>query len=170
VNRTALIIGLVLVVPLLIFLAISFRFDPRFIESPLVGKEAPTFTLQSLDGEVVDLATLRGQPVVINFWATWCQPCIYEHPYLIEMARQYEGRAHFLGVIYQDEVAPIRRFLAQRGSWGRTLVDPEAEVAIAFGVYGAPETFVVDPQGVIVRKITSAIDPRSLSQLLDSML
>lgn len=169
-NRKVLFIGLALVVPLLIFLAISFNYDPRYIESPLVGKEAPNFTLQSLDGEVVDLSALRGSPVVINFWATWCQPCIYEHPYLIELAKRYEGRAHFLGVIYQDEVANIERFLAQRGDWGKTLVDPAAEAAIAFGVYGAPETFVVDPDGMIVRKITSVIDPRSLSQLLNSML
>lgn len=169
-NRIALIVGLVLVVPLLIFLAIGFRFDPRYIESPLVGKEAPTFTLQGLDGETVDLAALRGQPVVINFWATWCLPCIQEHPILIEMARRYEGRARFLGVIYQDETSKIRRFLNERGSWGSTLVDPGSDVAIAYGVYGAPETFVIDPQGVIVRKITSVVDPRSLGQLLNSML
>jgi cytochrome c biogenesis protein CcmG/thiol:disulfide interchange protein DsbE len=169
-NRKVLLVGALVVTPLLVFLASGFRFDPGFIESPLIGREAPTFSLVGLDGEVVDLASLRGQPVVINFWATWCQPCIYEHPILIEAARRYEGRASFIGVIYQDNPDMIRRFVRERGAWGPALIDSGSEVAIAYGVYGAPETFVLDADGMIVEKITSAVSWQSLTRLVDSLL
>ncbi len=169
-NRTILVVGLIIVVPLLVFLAIGFKFDPRTIESPLVGKPAPAFSRVDLDGQPVDLASLAGQPVVINFWATWCQPCVVEHPMLIEAARRYEGRVHFLGIVYQDEPALIRRFLASRGEWGRSLLDPGSEVAIAYGVYGAPETFVIDADGVVYRKLTGLLSWSALTGALDELV
>jgi cytochrome c biogenesis protein CcmG/thiol:disulfide interchange protein DsbE len=170
VNRTVLVVGGVIVTALLIFLALGLGKDPRRIESPLVGKEAPLFTLRDLDGNTYDLEQLRGKPVLINFWATWCQPCIYEHPILIEAAKRYEGRVHFLGVIYNDTPDLIRRFVAQRGAWGPTLIDPGTQVAIAYGVYGAPETFIIDPNGLIVEKVTSVVQWDSLTRRLDGML
>lgn len=169
-NKTVLVVGALIVVPLVIFLAIGFRYDPRTIESPLVGKPAPPFSLVDLDGERWTLADLAGQPVVINFWATWCQPCIAEHPILIQAARTYEGRAHFVGIVYQDEPQLIRRFVASRGAWGPSLLDSDSEVAITYGVYGAPETFIVDSDGKIVRKVTGMVDWASLSGTLDSLL
>jgi cytochrome c biogenesis protein CcmG/thiol:disulfide interchange protein DsbE len=169
-NRKVLLVGALVIVPLLVFLASGFRFDPGFIESPLIGREAPVFTLTGLDGEAVDLKALRGQPVVINFWATWCQPCIYEHPILVEAARRYEGKAKFLGIIYQDDPDLIRRFVGLRGAWGPSLIDLGSQVAIAYGVYGAPETFVLDADGMIVEKITSTVDWQSLTRLVDSLL
>ena len=169
-NRVVLIVGGLIVTALLVFLAMGLGKDPRLIESPLVGKEAPSFVLQDLDGNTYDLEALRGKPVLINFWATWCQPCIYEHPFLIEAAKRYEGRVHFLGVIYNDEPSLIRRFVAQRGAWGPTLIDPGTQTAIAYGVYGAPETFIIDPDGVIVEKVTSVVQWDSLTRRLDGML
>ena len=71
-NRKVLIVGALIVTPLLVFLALSFGKDPRAIDSPLVGRSAPDFSLRGLDGEMVRLADLRGRPVKINFWATWC--------------------------------------------------------------------------------------------------
>jgi cytochrome c biogenesis protein CcmG/thiol:disulfide interchange protein DsbE len=169
-NRKVLLVGTLLAVPLLVFLAISFRFNPRYIESPLVGKQAPEFVLEDLDGNVVDLAALRGRPVLLNFWATWCQPCIAEHPVLQAAARRYRGRAHFLGVIYQDETEKIQRFLAQRGAWGPSLVDPGVKVGIAYGVYGAPETFFIDKNGVVAEKFTGPLTPRELDRILEPLL
>lgn len=168
-NRTVLLIGALIVVPLLIFLAIGFRFDPRRIESPLIGQPGPTFSLVDLDGRPVDLSRLAGQPVVINFWATWCQPCIAEHPMLIEASRRYEGRAHFLGIVYQDEPQLIRRFLAGRGEWGPSLIDPGSQVAISYGVYGAPETFILDAEGTVVRKMTGMLDWSVLNSVLEDL-
>ena len=169
-NRVALVLGALLVVPLLSFLAISFQNDPRAIDSPLIGKEAPSFSLADLDGRVHRLAESRGRPVVINFWATWCQPCVVEHRFLVDASRRYRDRVDFLGIIYQDEPALIRQFLTTRGSWGPALIDPSSGVAIAYGVYGVPETFVIDADGTIVERIAGLIDPRTLDRILGDLL
>lgn len=169
-NRTALILGALLVLPLLIFLAISFRFDPRSIDSPLVGQEAPSFSLADLDGQVHRLSESRGRPVVINFWATWCQPCVVEHPVLQAGARRYRGQVDFLGVVYQDEPGKIRQFVTERGSWGPSLLDPGSEVAISWGVYGAPETFFLDEDGTIVERVAGLVTPQVLERILSELL
>jgi cytochrome c biogenesis protein CcmG/thiol:disulfide interchange protein DsbE len=169
-NRKVLLIGALLVLPLVAVLAVAFRFDPRTVDSPLVGKTAPDFSLRSLDGEVYRLSELAGQPVVVNFWSTWCPPCYQEHPVFLEYADRYEGQVQFLGVIYQDETDKIRRYLQQLGSWGPSLVDPEGKVAIAYGVYGPPETFFIDSQGVIREKVMGAVSARVMRDTLESML
>jgi cytochrome c biogenesis protein CcmG/thiol:disulfide interchange protein DsbE len=169
-NKAALIVGALIVTPLLVVLALSFGKDPRAIDSPLVGKTAPTFVLQDLDGQLVSLEELRGQPVVLNFWATWCQPCVVEHPVLVASAQRYKGQARFIGVIYQDEPEDIRKFLSQRGSWGPTLQDSDGKVAIAYGVYGAAETFFISSEGVIARKVTGAIHPDVMTSILGQLL
>ncbi len=169
-NRTALLLGAALVVPLLIFLALSFRSDPKDLDSPLVGEPAPGFTMTDVDGNSVSLAEFEGQPVVVNFWATWCQPCIVEHPVLMEGARRYAGRVTFLGVVYNDEPDLIRRFVSARGAWGPTLIDSGSEVAIAYGVYGAPETFFIGRDGKITEKWTGAMSGRHLVATLDGLL
>jgi len=169
-NRTVLIVGAVIVVPLLVFLALAFQSDPRQIDSPLVGKTAPPFALTDLEGRLWQLEDLRGKPVVINFWATWCQPCMVEHPILIAGSRRYGDDVQFLGVIYQDRPAAIQRFLDRSGSWGPSLVDEGSQVAIAYGVYGAPETFFIDPDGVIVEKVVGIVTPEILAEHLGGML
>ncbi len=169
-NARVLLVGALLTIPLVVFLALAFRSDPRQIDSPLIGRQAPGFVLADLDGERVELAALRGRPVVINFWATWCQPCIVEHPVLLASARRYADRAVFLGVVYQDDPGAIRDFIAARGAWGPALVDPESRVAIAYGVYGAPETFFIDAEGTVREKVTGALDPATIDRLLGRML
>ena len=169
-NRRVLIVGLLLVAPLLAVLTISFRFDPHYIASPLIGKEAPNFQLVDLDGQVHQLQDLLGAPVIINFWATYCVPCIAEHPMLTAAAQHYRGRAHFLGIIYQDDVELIRQFVDQRGRWGPSLIDAEGKVAIAYGVYGPPETFFIDSEGRIVDKVIGQLSPQHLAQTVEALL
>jgi cytochrome c biogenesis protein CcmG/thiol:disulfide interchange protein DsbE len=169
-NRKVLIVGTAIVLPLLVFLALSFGKDPRAIESPLLDAPAPGFDLLDLDGLPVNMDELQGKPVMVNFWATWCQPCVVEHPVLQAIARRYEGRAHFVGIIYQDDPDLIRRFIAQRGGWGRTLLDPDGETAIAYGVYGAPETYFIDSSGTVVRKVTGPMGPDFLSNIIEGLL
>ena len=169
-NKKVLLVGGLIGLPILVFLAMSFQFNPRQIDSPLIGKEAPGFVLRDLEGNVVDLVALRGKPVLLNFWATWCQPCIVEHPVLQAGARKYKDRVHFLGVIYQDEPDKIRRFIRSEGAWGPSLVDPDVKVGIAYGVYGAPETYFIDSQGFVREKVTGALRPRQLDRLLGAML
>ncbi len=169
-NRLALAVGALVTVPLLVFLAISLRSDPRRIDSPLIGRPAPVFALPDLDGQIVSLEELRGKPVLINFWATWCQPCLVEHPVLQAGAERYRDQVHFLGVVYQDDPQAIRRFVERRGAWGPSLVDDGVKVALAYGVYGAPETFFIDRQGTIVDKVAGALDPAGLKRRLDALL
>lgn len=169
-NARVLWIGALIVVPLVVFLGLSFGHDPHLIDSPLIDKPAPPFALRSLDGEEVSLAQMGGQPVVLNFWATWCQPCVAEHPVLQEYARRYAGKVHFVGVIYQDESSNIRSFVERRGGWGPSLVDPGSQVAIRYGVYGAPETFFIDRDGVVRKKVTGPMGPGILDAYLSEVL
>ena len=169
-NRKVLLVGLGISLPLLAFLGFAFRHDPQIVESPLVGKQAPNFRLADLDGNIVDLAELRGQPVIVNFWASYCVPCWAEHPLFLEGARRWQGQIQFLGVIYQDDPGQIAQFNADYGSWGPSLVDEAGRVAIAYGVYAAPETFFIGRDGVIVDKASGAVTPDQLLDLADRML
>ena len=169
-NRKVLAGGTALVAPLLTCLALGLSNDPRVVASPLLGKPAPDFTLTDLEGRVVRLSELRGRPVVLNFWATWCQPCVVEHPTLAAAASRFGERAHFLGVIYHDEPRAVRAFLVRRPPWGPSLIDDGSRVAIAFGVYGAPETYFIDADGIVVDKVAGALAPGTLYARLEELM
>ena len=162
-NRKILAVGLSIVVPLLVILAVGLEHDPHQIDSPLIGKSAPEFALPPVDGgPPIDLISLRGRPVVLNFWATWCQPCFVEHATLVAGARELSGQAHFLGIVYDDEPANVRAYLQQQGSSYPSLEDEGGQVAMAFGVYGVPETFFIDAQGTITAKHVGPLDSKLL--------
>ncbi|MCB9777054.1 MAG: TlpA family protein disulfide reductase [Alphaproteobacteria bacterium] len=171
-NWKVLLIGVVLVVPLVVVLALGFGHDPRALPTTMVDRPAPGFVLADMDtGEQVDLAALRGKPVVINFASSWCVPCAQEHPWLVRVARDYQPRGVvFLNVLYNDEPIKWQGFLARYGQSFPTLVDPGGRVAIDYGVAGVPETFVLDDQGNIVRKFTGPVVPDEFLPLLDGLL
>ncbi len=169
-NRAVLSGGVVVVAPLLAFLALGLGQDPKAMPSPLLGNTAPGFALADLDGEITRLVELRGQPVVLNFWATWCGPCVVEHPVLQTAARRYGEQVRFLGVIYHDQPSAIRDFLKRRAAWGPSLIDAGSEVAIRYGVYGAPETFFIDAEGIVAAKVTGALGPRELFGQVEALL
>ena len=126
------------------------------------GTAVPPLALPSLSGGEVDLSSYRGKVVVLNFWATWCVPCYQEHPLLISAAQSLGEEVHFLGVVYQDEDDRVREWLRQEGSAYPSLLDPEGKTAIAYGVYGVPETYFIDPGGTIVAKHVGALDGETL--------
>jgi cytochrome c biogenesis protein CcmG/thiol:disulfide interchange protein DsbE len=124
--------------------------DPRDIASPLVGHPVPTFSAATLDGRTVSSTELRGRPMIVNFWASWCAPCVDEHPVLLGAASRYAKRVTVVGVIYQDTPESAAGFLARWGDGGwANLLDGDGRIAVDFGVTGPPETFFVGADGVV---------------------
>ena len=165
--------GLLLVLPLLFFLARGFSFDPRKIDSPLIDQPAPAFELPKLadNDQLVSLQSLQGKPVVLNFWATWCVSCPTEHPWLVRMARKYGDDVQFVGVAYEERNEEIQAWLDRNGgSAYPTLVDINGKAAIAFGVYGVPETYVIDPGGIIRHKHTGPVHVERLMDQIEELL
>jgi len=154
--------------------ALFWKGDPSKIPSALIGKPAPAIALEPVEGliesgapvpgiKVADLAA--GTPVVVNFWASWCQPCVDEHPQLVELKRRTGVR--IVGVNYKDQAAGARRFLSRYGNpFVAVGVDPGGKAAIEWGVYGMPETFVVDGRGTIVFKHVGPISREAMEALV----
>jgi cytochrome c biogenesis protein CcmG, thiol:disulfide interchange protein DsbE len=170
-NRTVLIVGLVVTAALVGILYVGLGKDPQAIDSPLVGRPAPAFALREAGaGGSIDLAQYRGKPVIINFWATWCVPCFQEHPVLVSSARMLGDRVVFLGVVFDDKEPTILQFLREHGQSYPTLMDSEGKTAIAYGVGGVPETFFVNPAGTIVAKYAGPLSPDLLQANLAKAL
>ncbi|WP_373976033.1 DsbE family thiol:disulfide interchange protein [Chitinibacter sp. SCUT-21] len=149
--------------PLIIFVALAallsygLRLNPRHIPSPLIGKPAPAFTLERLDQAGQFAASeLKGQPWVLNVWASWCSACVVEHPVL--NAWKDKLGAPMVGLAYKDQDADAKQWLQSRGNpYAVVVADRDGRVGIDFGVYGVPETFVIDGQGVIRLKHTGPV-------------
>ena len=167
VNRRVLLVGLAVVAPLVGVLLLNLGRDPHSIRSPLVGRAAPPFALVPVGGgPVVTSESLKGRPLVLNFWATWCAPCLQEHETLVRTAGALRGDVAFVGVVYEDEEDRVRAFLQRYGSAYPSLLDPEARTAIAYGVAGVPETYFIDAAGVIQAKVAYPLDPDTMEKSL----
>ena len=151
-------------------LAFGLTRDPRVLPGAVVGKPAPRFALESIDGDRVSSGALKGQPMLINFWASWCSECKKEHPYLMQAHDRWGSDVEFIGVVFQDTRENIRRFLLERGEDPRhgyaNLLDPGSRVAIDYGVYGIPETFFIDRKGTVVHKQVGRVSPELLRREL----
>jgi cytochrome c biogenesis protein CcmG, thiol:disulfide interchange protein DsbE len=160
------------VVPVLVLLAYGFRTDPRDIPSPLVGKPAASFKLTAFDGKPVALEALRGQVVVVNFWASWCYPACYEEAPSLERAFQaYKDRGvAMVGVNFQDKDEPARRFLTQFGHTFPNAPDPAGRVSVDYGVYGVPETYFIDKKGRVRFKQVGPVSDEMLKQQIERLL
>jgi cytochrome c biogenesis protein CcmG/thiol:disulfide interchange protein DsbE len=160
------------VVPVLVLLAYGFRTDPREIPSPLVGKPASRFALTAFDGKRVALESLRGQVVVVNFWASWCYPACYEEAPSLERAWQtYKDRGLVVvGVNFQDKDEPAKRFLTQFGHTFPNAPDASGRVSVDYGVYGVPETYFIDRKGRVRFKRVGPVSDELLKQQIEPLL
>jgi cytochrome c biogenesis protein CcmG/thiol:disulfide interchange protein DsbE len=171
--------------PLVIFSVLALLFalalssgDPSRLPSVLIGRPAPDVTLPELEGlsdgvrpiggfSTADLA--KGEVSVVNFWASWCAPCVQEHPLLVALKERAGVKVY--GVNYKDRTANARRFLGRYGNpFAAVGVDANGRAAIEWGVIAMPETFVVDGKGVIVYKHVGPISPEALeSQVIPAI-
>jgi cytochrome c biogenesis protein CcmG/thiol:disulfide interchange protein DsbE len=148
-NRL-LLLPLVLFIGLVAFLLVGLRRDPHEIPSPLINKPAPAFQLKQLQdpNKTYSAQEMRGKVWLLNFWGTWCVACREEHPLLIQYAKT--NAVPIYGVDYKDERSTALQMLEDEGNpYTVTVSDPEGRLSIDYGVYGAPETFLIDREGVI---------------------
>jgi cytochrome c biogenesis protein CcmG/thiol:disulfide interchange protein DsbE len=167
--------------PVLIFVAVAGFFamalrsgDPNLVPSTLVGRQAPATTFPPVDGLEVDGSQVlgfssadlaKGQVSVVNFWASWCQPCVEEHPLLVQLKR--DSGVEIYGVNYKDKASAARHFISRYGNpFTAVGSDAEGRGAIEWGVYGMPETFVVDGTGKVVYKHVGPISSDSMATKL----
>ena len=136
-----------------VFLFVGLQRDPSFVPSPLIGKPAPEFSLPSLQDAAypVSPSDLRGRPWVLNVWATWCGGCRQEHDTLLAIART--NVVPMIGLNWKDDNAAAQQWLRALGNpYSAVAEDTEGRVAIDWGVYGAPETFLIGPDGTVLFK------------------
>jgi cytochrome c biogenesis protein CcmG/thiol:disulfide interchange protein DsbE len=157
---------IVAVLAMIWVLAQGLKLDPSEIESPLVNQAAPPFQSTRLgSGDKAALEDLQGEVTLFNVWASWCVACRQEHPLLNELART--GTVRIVGLNYKDEPAAAQDWLARLGNpYAWSVVDPKGRIGIDYGVYGVPETFVLDRAGTIRAKRIGPITPDYLQQEL----
>lgn len=181
-NWKRSIIAVVAAAPVVALLAYGFRRDPTAIQTPLPGKPAPSFALQVFApgqpplsmrvGDTIRSEALLGKVTVLNFWASWCLECQREHQDLSATALAYANApVQFVGVLYRDTQRPALSWIAKMGGQSYPSIDdPNARMAIDYGLYGVPETFVIDPKGVIAHKEIGAVTEALLRRLIDSLM
>ena len=169
--RPATVLPLVVMAGLIGLLAIGLQRDPREIPSPLIGKPVPKFDLPPVRGRSLGLSTadLKGEVSLVNVFASWCVACKEEHPVFMQMKRA--GLVPIHGINYKDQPADAQKWLDDLGDpYTRTGADIDGRVAIDWGVYGVPETFVIDRDGRIAYKHIGPVTPKVLDETLRPLI
>jgi cytochrome c biogenesis protein CcmG, thiol:disulfide interchange protein DsbE len=136
-----------------------------------VGEPAPAFTLAGLDGDPVSLEDLRGRPVIVNFWASDCAPCVEEFPLLSSAAAAHEeDRLAVVGIVVGDTSEAARDFLARMGATWPSAMDPDAAVARQYGIIGPPDSYFIDRDGIVVSRHIGPLSAADLERRLAGIL
>lgn len=165
--KKSAMIPLIIFAVLVVFLAIGLGLKPREVPSPFIGKAVPEFALPELmkDGEKISPADLKGQVWMLNVFASWCVSCRAEHEVLSNFINA--EKVMVLGLNYKDEPEDAKRWLGALGNpYQHIAVDYDGKVGIDLGVYGVPETFVVDKKGIIRHKVTGPVYEESVRDIL----
>jgi cytochrome c biogenesis protein CcmG/thiol:disulfide interchange protein DsbE len=153
------------------FLAFGLKLDPREVPSPLIDKPAPAFSTTLLAKPELRLTPkdLAGKVWILNVWASWCVACRDEHPVLVDFARR--GVVPIYGLNYKDQTGPAVAWLQRLGNpYTESLVDADGRIGIDYGVYGVPETFVIDKAGVIRMKHIGPVTPEVLRDKIEPLV
>lgn len=159
-KRAILLLPLALFLVLAVFLYRGLFLNPAELPSALIGKPLPAFSLPAVDDPARTLseADLKGKPALLNVWATWCVSCKAEHPVLTELAAQ---GVNIVGINYKDDNANALKWLKEfHNPYQLDIRDEQGSLGLNLGVYGAPETFLVDKHGIIRHKFVGVIDQR----------
>ena len=165
------LIPLALFAVLAVFLGVGLNLDPREVPSPLIGKPAPDFKLTRLDNPAVTIsrADLLGKVWMLNVWASWCVACREEHPGLVAFAKRNVVPVY--GLNYKDVRADGLTWLSRLGNpYEASFFDADGRVGIDFGVYGVPETFIIDRQGVVRFKHIGPLTPEVLRERVEPLI
>ncbi len=160
-NRYLIPLGIFLV--LVVFLGIGLGLNPREVPSPLIGKPAPAFKLAELheNSKILGREDMLGKVWLLNVWASWCVSCREEHPVLVELSKR--NVVPIYGLNYKDQRDDALAWLKQFGDpYTTSIVDRDGRVGIDYGVYGVPETFVIDKAGLIRYKQIGPVTPQAL--------
>jgi cytochrome c biogenesis protein CcmG, thiol:disulfide interchange protein DsbE len=169
--RTALVVSAVLAVLAVGFVAVLATREPatdRQADSPLLGRQAPELAGETLDGGSFDVGGYQGRWVVVNFFATWCVPCRQEHPELVQFdeANQGDGDPVLVSVVYDDDPDTARDYFEDNGGDWPVVRDPDGRIALDYAVAGVPETYLVDPSGMVVAKLTGGVTQGGLDDVI----
>ena len=170
-KRLWFLIPLAAFFALAVILARGLKLDPHEVPSPLIDKPAPAFALTRLDDatQTIRLADMRGKVWMLNVWASWCVSCREEHPLLVEFSKKHVVPIY--GLDYKDQRADASGWLARFGNpYDVSLFDGEGRVGIDFGVYGVPETFIIDQNGVIRMKHIGPLTQEALTTKIEPFL
>lgn len=170
-RRVALWIALgvgTLIVGLVVALAITPPANQRVSRSPLIGRAAPAIDTKTVDGGHVNIDDYRGRWVLVNYFATWCVPCRQEHPDLVRFADRHRaaGDVQVIGVVFADGYDAVRTFRRDNGGSWPMAEDPTGRIATDWGVSGVPESFLVDPGGIVRAKVLGGVTEAGLEDLL----
>ncbi len=161
------LIPLALFVVMAVFLTMGLSLNPRDIPSPLIDKPAPEFSLPALNEpvKIMSKEDFAGKVWLLNVWASWCVSCRQEHPVFVQFARK--NAVTIVGLNYKDDPSAAKQWLAQLGNpYKVSIMDQEGRTGIDYGVYGVPETFVIDKKGVVRYKHTGPVTMQDVQEIL----